>query len=242
MFGHIIAGTHDLAFLMPLQTVFDQLDKRAVPGIGSDARACLPPVFDVLANLAHTYHEDGLEDLALRSAASALSDEVLLMPSASQSIRYVQEFLSRRPGETARDFISHIIMGTGSDLAAGLSRLEQLQGVKTPWTQAQLQTAEGRDLLQALKTACEAEMREHTSHVQPSSTADQNVANEPLKSPLSDQESDLVKDVSSFLKSIEPWKAIMPPQLFQQMQNLEQRTQALEQNSKPEDSNEYELL
>lgn len=68
----------------------------------------------------------------------------------------------------------------------------------------------------------------------------QNATAESPKSTWTDQEISLAKGVAAFLTSIQPWKAIMPTQLYGQMENLQQQTRHLESEKDEEDTDEYD--
>ncbi|KAJ4387263.1 hypothetical protein N0V93_007852 [Gnomoniopsis smithogilvyi] len=63
----------------------------------------------------------------------------------------------------------------------------------------------------------------------PSSDSDGGEAAKGPIAQLSSEEITLAQDISAFLKSIAPWKAIMPSQLSGRMEKLQGRTEALEQ-------------
>lgn len=91
----------------------------------------------------------------MQSAIEAISDEVLVKSAASLNAQHAMNFLSRCPTNDARGFLSSIIMRTGSNISAGLSRFEHLSDTeKFPWMGAQFAKADGQRLLQALKIAC----------------------------------------------------------------------------------------
>ncbi|KAJ4418791.1 hypothetical protein N0V82_005356 [Gnomoniopsis sp. IMI 355080] len=76
-----------------------------------------------------------------------------------------------------------------------------------------------------------AEQTESTKPTDKATSSNSDVG-EAAKSPitqLSSEEITLAQDISGFLKSIAPWKALMPSQLSGRMEKLQERTEALEQ-------------
>lgn len=99
-------------------------------------------------------------------------------------------------------------------------------------------------LIQAMAPAEEAASTEPSAITKPtdeatSSTPEQDEAAKSPIAQLSSEEIALAQDVSAFLKSIAPWKSIMPSELSGRMERLKERTQALESQVVKTDSDEY---
>lgn len=162
VFGHIIASTESYAFLAPLSMVFDQLDQDHVKTASQD-NACLPPVFDCLADLAKHCYKNDSKDLAAQYATEAIQEEVLHQSRGSDKSRgshsanIVEKFfVSSGRSQDAEEFLSAMLKRTGADLVAGLVRAEEygkFDSTSRPGSDAPLTVETARVLMNHLSSA-----------------------------------------------------------------------------------------
>ncbi|KAK1845587.1 hypothetical protein CCHR01_11757 [Colletotrichum chrysophilum] len=83
VYGHVIASSHLNAFVLPLQTIMDEIDTE---------QCHLPTPFACFANLARNYRKSNNTDSAEEFAARAMADDVL---EASTSNEFAQLIRAR---------------------------------------------------------------------------------------------------------------------------------------------------
>ncbi|KAF4887120.1 hypothetical protein CGCF415_v014949 [Colletotrichum fructicola] len=83
VYGHVIASSHLNAFVLPLQTIMDEIDTE---------QCYLPTPFACFANLARNYRKSNNTDSAEEFAARAMADDVL---EASTSNEFAQLIRAR---------------------------------------------------------------------------------------------------------------------------------------------------
>lgn len=132
VFGHVIAHTESYVFLVPLTTVFRELDTNnsgsMLRGSDSHPQVCLPPVFDCLIELAKHCHRSGLREAASQYAEQAIKELTLQKSQGSITAKIVERFFaSCSRSEDTEQFLSAMLKRTGVDLIFGLIDLQNTE-------------------------------------------------------------------------------------------------------------------
>ncbi|KAF6802415.1 ankyrin repeat protein [Colletotrichum sojae] len=129
IFGHVIAGTHDAAYVLPLETVM------------AEAGGCfLPSPFECFADLANA-HKDLDLDLAERYASHAMTEDVLESSPSTPLANIIREHKGRSftAGQSFSDLdpmavFRYIIIGGGASVLLSPGVVDWLTTELTPFS------------------------------------------------------------------------------------------------------------
>lgn len=122
----MIASTDTTAFLIPLIHTMDFISQQAKLK-GTEEIISLPPAFDMLADLAHVYHNKAgkkNQDHARLLASRALMSSTKTQSPASKVAPIIDSFLeSHGNSPTIRTIVQNLLVWTGADLKGNLAAM-----------------------------------------------------------------------------------------------------------------------
>lgn len=122
----MIASTDTTAFLIPLIHTMDSISRQAKLK-GTEEIVSIPPAFDMLADLAHAYHnKPGKrdQDQARLLASRALMSCTKIQSPASEVAPIIDSFIKSHGNSPAnRTIVQNLLVWTGSDLKGNLASM-----------------------------------------------------------------------------------------------------------------------